>query len=338
MNIGKKTTLAVLLAAPLASAPALGQQIVLRVADHYPAGSPSAAITAKHFMDEVTKQTNGKVKFEYFPAEQLGKAKDMLSLTVSGVTDIGFAAPAYVSDKLPLGAVAELPGTFSDPCEGTLAFHKLGREGILAEREYKPNQVRLLIVLTLPPYQILTRPTLNGLASIKGLKLRTGGGLQDLSITALGAVPVRIAGPDVYESMARGTLDGLVFPLPSIEQYKLQEHVKFSTTGLNFGSFASTYVISERKWNSLPPDVRVVMDKMSLETSRHACQVMAKDMGPAVERLKSAGVKFVEFSAADKATINQTLRPIGEQWAKQLDGRGQPGTAVLNAFLAALKK
>ena len=338
MKYGNIALRAALLAAGLASLPTSAQQITLRVADHYPAGSPSAAITAKYFMDEVTKQTNGKVKFEYFPAEQLGKAKDMLTLTVSGVTDIGFAAPAYVSDKLPLGAVAELPGTFSHPCEGTLAFYKLGREGILAEREYKPNQVRLLIVLMLPPYQILTKPNLTGLASIKGLKLRTGGGLQDISIGALGGVPVRMPGPDIFESISRGTLDGLVFPLPSIEQYKLQDQVKFSTTGLNFGSFASSYVISERKWNSLPADVRTVMDKVSLDASRHACETMGRDMVPAMERLKAGGVKFVEFNAADKAQINQTLRPVGEQWAKQQDGRGLPGTAVLNAFLDALKK
>ena len=338
MNIGVKAIFVALLVSSLATTQSLGQQITLRVADHYPAGSPTAAMTAKYFMDEVTRQTSGRVRFEYFPAEQLGKAKDMLALTLSGVADIGFAAPAYVSDKLPLGAVAELPGTFADPCEGTMAFYKLGREGILAEREYKPNQVRLLIALTLAPYQILTRPGMTGLASLKGLKLRTGGGLQDISINALGAVPVRIAGPEIFESMARGTLDGLVFPLPSIEQFKLQEHVKFSTSGLNFGSFAATYVISERKWNSLPADVRAVMDRMSLETSRHACATMGADMAPAADRLKAAGIRFVEFSAADKATITQAMRPVGEQWARQLDARGQPGTAVLNAFLGELKK
>ena len=129
-----------------------------------------------------------------------------------------------------------------------------------------------------------------------------------------------------------------MFPLPSIEQFKLQAHVKFSTRGLNFTSFAATNVISERKWNSLPADVRAVMDKMSLETSRHACAAMGADMAAAADRLKAAGIKFVEFSAADKATISQAMRPVGEQWAKQLDARGQSGTAVLNAFLGELKK
>jgi len=334
-----KSLLATMLAAPLfGGAASAQQQIVLKVADHYPVASPTAAATARHFMAEVTRQTNGRVKFEYFPAEQLGKSKDMLTLTLTGVTDIGFAAPAYVSDRLPLGAVAELPGTFTDACDGTRAFLNMARDGILAEREYKPNQIRLLIAMLLPPYQILTRPGMTGLSSIQGLKLRTGGGLQDISTRALGAVPVRIAGADVYESMARGTLDGLVFPLPAIEQFKLQEHVKFSTQGMNFGSFASTYVISERKWNSLPADIRAIMDKVGLETSLSACAKIGADQGPSVDRLKAAGVRFVDFSAADKAKVEEVLRPVGQQWAKQLDDRGLPGSAVLKSYLDELQK
>lgn len=331
-------SLAVLCAAPMLAASAYAQQITLKIADHYPVASPTAAATARHFMAEVTRQTGGRVKFEYYPSEQLGKSKDMLTLTLTGVTDIGFAAPAYVSDRMPLGAVAELPGTFSDACDGTRAFLKLAREGILADREYKPNQIRLLIGILLPPYQILTRPTMTGLASIQGLKLRTGGGLQDFSTKAIGAVPVRIAGADVYESMARGTIDGLVFPLSSIEQFKLQEHVRFSTSGMNFGSFAATYVISERKWNSLPADIRTLMDKIGLETSLYACRKVDDDQGPSAERLKAAGVRFVELSAADKEKVNEALRPVGQQWAKQLDDRRQPGTAVLNAYLEELKR
>ncbi|UCE32495.1 MAG: TRAP transporter substrate-binding protein DctP [Burkholderiales bacterium] len=333
-----KAMLAAAIAAQFGTGAASAQEITLRVADHYPANSPSAAMTARYFMDEVTRRTNGRVKFEYFPAQQLGKAKDMLKLTLSGVTDIGFAAPAYVSDALPLGAVAELPGTFSHPCEGTRAFLKLARDGILREKEYAPNKVRLLIAMMLPPYQILLRTPITGLESFKGQKLRTGGGLQVISIESLGAVPVRIAGPEIYESMARGTLDGLVFPLPSLEQYKLQEHVKYSTIGMNFGSFASSYVISERKWNSLPADIRGIMDRVAVETSLHACNKMGDDMKPAIERLKAAGIQFVDLPAGDKARIKDLLSPVGTRWAKQLDDRGQPGTQVLDAFLQALKE
>src|ERR1700685_3175321 len=42
----------------------------------------------KFWMDKVTELTKGRVQFEYFPAEQLGKAGDMLGLAQAGVIDI----------------------------------------------------------------------------------------------------------------------------------------------------------------------------------------------------------------------------------------------------------
>jgi TRAP-type C4-dicarboxylate transport system substrate-binding protein len=39
-------------------------------------------------MQEVTRATNNAVTFEYYPSEQLGKAKDLLALTASGVAGV----------------------------------------------------------------------------------------------------------------------------------------------------------------------------------------------------------------------------------------------------------
>src|SRR5436190_22020196 len=120
----------ILLASLLAvSVPLAHAQTKLRVADSFPAGHYIPETSAKPFMAEVTKATTGAVTFEYFPAEQLGKAKDLLSLTISGVADIGYIAPSYISDKLPLSAVAELPGQFPTSCAGTEAYWKLARPG-----------------------------------------------------------------------------------------------------------------------------------------------------------------------------------------------------------------
>ena len=319
-----------------AASAASAQDITLRVADHYPANSSSADMTAGYFMREVTRRTDGRVAFEYFPAQQLGRAGDMLTLTTTGVTDIGFAAPAYVSESLPLGGVVELPGTFQHPCDGTRAFYQMATEGMLVEQEYQPNGIRLLIALALPPYQILTRGPIAGLSDLAGLRLRTGGGAQDVSVEQVGAVPVRMAGPDIYESLNRGTLDGVVFPLPSLEQYSLEEILSYSTIGMNFGSFMSSYVISERRWNELPADVQEIMTEVGAEASFQACERMANDIEPAIERLRAAGIEFVEFSQADRARISELLEPVGQAWAQQMDDRGLPGTLVRETFLNAM--
>ena len=123
------TSVAALSAALLWCGAATAQtaQTALRVADSFPTGHYIAENQTKPWMEKVKELTGGKVSFQYFPAEQLGKAKDLLSLTQTGVVDIGYVAPAYASDKMPVSEVAMLPGAFAHSCQGTLAYWKLAR-------------------------------------------------------------------------------------------------------------------------------------------------------------------------------------------------------------------
>ncbi len=123
--------------------PAVAQEkITLRLAESLPAGHVIHELVAKPFMELVTKATNGQVTFQHYPAEQLGKAKDMAQLTVAGVADVSYIVPSYSSEKYPLTAVAELPGIFDTECQGSLAFYKISHNGgILETKEFGPNQL-----------------------------------------------------------------------------------------------------------------------------------------------------------------------------------------------------
>src|ERR1700754_565047 len=128
----------------------------LRVADSFPKGHFLVKLILEPWMADVTKRTNGAVTFEHYPAQQLGKAADMLKLTQAGVADIGYIAPAYVSDKMPVSEVAMLPGAFEHSCQGTLAYSKLAKSGVVAEQDYTANNIHLLLAVSLPQYRIFT--------------------------------------------------------------------------------------------------------------------------------------------------------------------------------------
>ena len=203
-------------------------------------------------MELVTKATNGQVTFQHYPAEQLGKAKDMAQLTVAGVADISYIVPSYSSDKYPLTAVAELPGIFDTECQGSLAFYKISHNGgILETKEFGPNQLRPLVTIALPAYQIqlATGRDVKTAKDLEGLKIRTTGGAMDLMMRSIGGVPVRMAAPEIYESLTRGTLDGMIFSYQSSVSYDFGKILKSGTEGLNFGTAIFTYSIGETNSN-----------------------------------------------------------------------------------------
>lgn len=328
-----------LLALPLARA-AEGK-IQLRMADSLPVGHIISEHATKPWMELVSQLSRGRIEVKYFPAEQMGKAKDMLMLTQSGVVDIGYVGPSYVSEKMPLSAVGELPGSFSSACEVTHAYWKLAREGgHIYTHEFKPNRIRPLFMAALPPYQMIigNSRTVSSLRDTGGMKLRASGGAQNLTLAKMNVVPVRMAPPEIYESMSRGTIDGTLLSFVSVDSYKLQGLTRAATVGANFGTVIVTYSISEAKWARLPKDVQDVLREAGERITGQACAAFDRQEQAAAEKLKAAGVKLLALGESDRAAAHKAAEEVAAEWAADLDRRGKSGTATLKAFREALQQ
>lgn len=321
------------------AAPTAAQDLKLRLGDSFPVGHYIPENMTKFWMERVTELTGGKVGFDYYPAEQLGKAKDLLALTQTGVMDVGYVGASYVSDKLPLSSVAELPENFTTSCRGTKAFWEIAKPGgALDAAEFAPNDVRILMVLVLPPYQVLTSSAqISDLNSLRGLKLRTTGGAKEIATVKIGAVPVQISAPETRDALTRGTIDGVLFPHSSVLPYDLHPNLKYGTQNVNFGSFVVTYVISQERWDALPEDVQAAFVQAGEEAIVKGCEATdgldAKDK----QTIADAGVTFVSLPAEDETKLMELMGEVSEEWATELDGRGKPGTDILNAFRQALE-
>lgn len=310
----------------------------LRLADSFPVGHYIAENMTKVWMDKVTELTGGEITFDYYPAEQMGKSKDLMSLAQTGVIDIGYAGVSYLADTLPLSAVGELPEAFTRACDGTNAFWSIAKPGgVLDEAELAPQGVRMLLVMVLPPYQVMmANKEITGADSFRGRKLRATGGTKEIAVELLGATPVSIPAPETRDALARGTIDGVLFPHSSALPYGLAPELRWGTQDVNFGSFVASYVISEQRWQQLSPEVQQVMTDVAEEVIRSSCAIAEELDLKDKQEMADAGVTFVSLPDADKEKIEADLAGIGERWAADLDRRGLAGTSILTAFREAL--
>jgi TRAP-type C4-dicarboxylate transport system substrate-binding protein len=239
---------------------------------------------------------------------------------------------------MPLSVVPELPLNYTGSCMATLAYWNLAKPGgMLDKKEFAPNGVRLLFTIVLPPYQVVTRKPFSNLKDIEGMKIRASGSAKELLLKKLKAVPVLMPTPEVYESLSRGTIDGVLFPFNSLAPYDIDKLSKTGTIGENFGSFVANWVISEKRFQSLPPAMQKDLSAMGEEFTKRVCAQVEKDEAGDIEKIKAAGVKLTPLSATDKAALTAVAGEVATEWGQNLDRRGKTGTEVLNAFKAGLK-
>ena len=257
----------------------------------------------------------------------------------SGLADVGYIIPSHIPGKMALSAVAELPGGYPSACVGTKALMKLAMPGGLLDKiEFKPNGVRSLVTVVLPPYQAnFSSPDVDTLKDIEGKKMRSNPGPMEMSIDALGGVPIRMTPPEIYDSLAKGTIDGYYLPYVSVISYGLDEQTKTVTKGANFGSVVITYGMAIDKWNSLPEDIQKTLTEAGREVSLSACKQFDEEEAAAGDKLKAKGIEFLNFSEMESDELASGFDKLGDEWAKLMEERGEEeASEVLSAFREAV--
>ena len=313
---------------------------VLKLADNYATSHMFARYGVEGFIEDVTEPGTGEVGIEYYPAGQLGRARDIVNLAQAGSLEITPAAPSYLSDQLPLSSVTDLPGLAEDSCVASAAFRELLDEGgVLYEEEYAPRGLRPLWVAVIPSYEIMTASRqVETPEDMEGLTIRSSGGAMDTNIAALGGAPVSMTAADAYEALSRHTVDSISFPYASVTPYKLQEVLDHSTKGLNLGSFAMPYVIAEDAWRELSAEQQDRITSAADAASQRLCEGITEENPASEELMRDAGVTFTELTEPQIEEFAEYLEPLRQEWAAGLDAAGRPGTEVLDAYEDAVAR
>jgi TRAP-type C4-dicarboxylate transport system substrate-binding protein len=320
-------------------AQATEEEFTLRVADSFPLSHIYVDVN-KQWMDRIEELTEGQVTFEYYPAEQLAKSQDLLDAAVNGVSHISYVAPLYVSSRAPLSTVAAIPlvGNVSDHVELSQSYWDLAIDE-LNEHEYLPQGVRVIRAGVTPAYQMMTvKDPVTTIDDLKGLKIRSSGGIQEESVEALGAIPVGIPAPDLYPALQRGTIDGVVFNIPSSGGYKLQELLGHVTTNVNLGVFPVLYVINENLWQEFPEDIKDAFMTAGSEMVAIDAAAYTNNYEVMEEEFAKHDVNTYEVSSDELSKWSETLKPVQEAWVKNLEDNGLPAEKVFQTWEESLTK
>ena len=267
----------------------------------------------KRFVDRVEKETNGKVKIELYPDNQLYKSTDHFEAISSGnvemaLTQFGRGWPQIIPELTVMGS-----GVFTDKTHALNALNGPLGERLSKLLEAKGNTI-LLGWTGAGNVDAMgsTKKQIKQPGDVKGLKLRVGTTTHAASVEVLGGAGTVITSSEMYLALQNGTVDGIFATTPSgVINSKLYEPTKYwtrvnLTTGVEHG-----FVINKDAWNKLPEDVQKVLKTVAQEMGKTLIDEVQKAGEQEWDKIKNLpGVQVYEVPQADLARWQELLAPV----------------------------
>ena len=309
-----------------------GAQIKLTYAN-FPPAPTFPCVQMEEWKKEVEKRTGGKVAIQTFPGSTLLNPKNMFEGVISGTADIGCLAMSYQPGRFPVSEAIDQPVGFSSAKAASLALYDL-------IEKYKPKefeQVKIITLFTCPPANIMTIKPVKSLKDLKGLELRVGGTQADI-IKNLGGIPVAMPQSDTPEALQKGTVKGHVSSMEVLKDFNYAAYTPNATiTNLWVVTFG--VVMNKDKWNSLPADVKKVIDGMRKEWAVWTGNYVDNHV---LESLKWSKEKYnlqiFELPASEKAEVPKLIKPLIDGYVERVTKAGLPGAQIMKDVYALKDK
>lgn len=292
-----KTMTRILIAAAvtgLVSMSAMAADFKLKIQSSDPSGDRNFQIQ-QSWVDRVEKMSGGRIDIDLLPVGAVVKHTETLSAIKMGILDGHVTATEFFSGQDPaFGLLGNMVGAWSDTTQ-LLQYMNYGGGNELLTELYKPYGVHFVGASTTGVESLVSKKPLDGVADLKGLKLRAPEGLVQQVFAAAGATPVNLPGSEVFTGLSKGVIDAADYTVFSTNQKAGMNDVAVHPVQPGFHSLPLIDIsISQKKWDKMPADLQQI-----LETS---VRDFSYDITTQLKIADQAAVK--EASANPKITIH----------------------------------
>lgn len=300
--------------------------------------APAQRALLEPWVAAVEEASDGRIAFEIFPAMSLGGAPpELYSQVRDGVADLVWTLPGYTPGTFPRTEVFELPNVHIGDARATnLAIQSMMGE-IAADFE---DVYPILVHVHSGNALHLASGTVESVADFQGLKVRSPSRTGAWVLEALGAEPVSMPVPALPQALSRNTVDAGLVPFEVAIPLGLAELTSGSVEldqGARFGTSTFLFAMNLDAYNSLPEDLRQVIDD-------HSGLALAADIGAAWNDIEPVGIQMaldagntvVALSPEASAEFQAPFEAVAQRWVEEVTGMGIDGAALLDQARAAV--
>jgi len=294
--------------------------IVIKYAHQAPLTDP-AHKAAEYFARQLAERTKGKVKVDIYPASMLYKDTEIIPAVRDGAIQMGMGTINQMESYIPIAEVYSLP--FLTPSHEHMKKIKEGVVGKLLVGKMDGIGLKHMFWMDVGFTDLATTKKLvKRPDDLKGLKIRiVGGKMTSDTFKALGASPVFITATEVYMALSKGAADGLISVFNSFYNRKYYEIAKYASK-LNLYFSCHPVIMNMKFWESLPDDVRKVINEVRREAEERGEKWGEEDEISAINKCKEKGMAVYYITPEERAQFVDAVQPVWEDFAKRYGKEG----------------
>ena len=255
--------LAVLLASiSFGTATARIDRLTLQFGSPFPEGVYLSDID-RFFAEELAKRSDGRIEIDMNFSNALGGPNEIIALVGAGAVDLGGIVTGYHFGELPfVGLTNAVPATFEAETVLDITEALFNRNETM-QTEMERLNLQPILLRHLPQYTFVCTTPVRTMADLEGKKIRSYGAYIPKMIESLGAIPVNLSMPEMYESLQRGVVDCVYWTRSLTVPFRLHEVAK-SLSDLNLGAInAFTVFTSRDNWSSWSDETRTLIREVA---------------------------------------------------------------------------
>jgi C4-dicarboxylate-binding protein DctP len=313
------------------------------VIDGYPARALWVKEFSNFFIPEVDKKLAETGNYQMDWQESYGgsivKPKGVLEGVKLGLGDIGIVTTIFHSSKLPSQAISAVtPFVAADSRAVAKAVDEIAKEFPTMQEEFAAqNQVYLATGVVLDTYQVFSKDPISSPNDLSGSKV-AGAGMNLRYLEGIeGAAGVRGGLTDFYNMLQTGLVDNAILWPEAAKTFKIAEVAPYMLQADLGAVNSKTITVNADYWKKLPDEVKTALQDVAVMYRDHVANIAMDRAAASREAYVASGGTIVEISDADRTAWAEAIPDIAAEWAATLNEKGQPGTEMLNAYLAKLE-
>ena len=333
---GKKLLFTLGMATLLATGAAEAAPVTLKFATQNAENAWSTENGLIPWLRKIEAESDGTLKIELYANQTLAKGPQVWAAIRNGIADMGWIPMNMYAGMNQLMEVVGLGGLAAeDALQGTERVWNVYENVEAVRKPWAANRMLAVYSTDTASIFLMTKKPVRTLEDLKGMKIRCTAGAYVNWLTALGATPVVMAAPDVYMSLQKGVIDGLIGDWELVAGFRFADVAPYITKNIPIGNVNFAVAMNRRTYDSLPAEAKKAIDDNSgragsMWLARHFSldsRELEKEVAPALKEL-------ITLSAEEKARWTELVgRPLWDKWLETMDDKGLKDAPVVLDYM-----